>query len=218
MSKALANNERWSLQLLLILVATMFLLLSSANAATLPNLNWVQRTDWVNVKTAYGAVGNGTTDEYHRHSIGSDPRYRRGKPFISRRETYKVSSTLTLAGASGLFGFVLMGNGSATTLSWYGATGGDFFHIDGNPYGRYERVSNWMDAALRPTGSIIMDVPLFLKRKSVTKHMGFYNSHRLRRLGRHSPGRRRQCRNEPRKLYFRPLHNLRIEYQWIQRI
>ena len=113
------------------------LLPAVANAAQIPILHWTPRSDWINVKTVYHAVGDGATDDTAaiQAALLAAPG---GGTVYFPEGTYKITSTLNFSGKGGRFGVVLMGHGRTSILSWYGPAGADMIHIDGNPYGRYE--------------------------------------------------------------------------------
>ena len=100
-------------------------------------------TSWANVQTAYGATGNGSTDDTTSIQNGLNALTARTiQVLYFPAGTYKISSTLTLTGNPGVggsdFGVALIGAGaSTTTIKWAGSSGQAMLLQNGGLGARY---------------------------------------------------------------------------------
>ena len=107
----------------------------------LPELNWTQRSDWINVRTA-GAKGDGMTDDTDAIQHVLD-RLTDKPPFgVSKGHVvyfppgrYRITRTLTITESTGAW---LVGHGRATTIFWDGEAGGRMYWSNGCRYVCYE--------------------------------------------------------------------------------
>jgi hypothetical protein len=118
---------------LLVLLSPAAWAQTAAGSAQLPVLAWEPRSDWQNVKTT-GAAGDGTTDDTAAIQKVLDAA-QDGTTVYLPPGTYRITKTLTLLGPR--HGFLLIGHGRETTLSWDGADGGKLFMDDGVAYSRF---------------------------------------------------------------------------------
>ncbi len=111
------------------------------DGAHLPDLNWKQRSDWTNVRTA-GAKGDGTTDD--TDAIQSVLNHLSDKPAggLARQHVvyfppgrYRITRTLVIAESTGGW---LVGHGRSTTIFWDGESGGRMYWSNGCRYVCYE--------------------------------------------------------------------------------
>lgn len=112
--------------LYLFLFMAWFLLTASVSPllADIPVLSWTPRSDWVNVKTVYGARGDGTTDDTAAIQAALNTATL-GVTLYFPSGTYKISSPLVIPNPGYRpTGIAVIGHGAATVLSWYGPTGG----------------------------------------------------------------------------------------------
>src|SRR6266516_6777099 len=96
---------------------------------------------WTNVTTAYGAAGNGTTDDTGALQRGLDGVGRPGhSPVLFLPSgTYRITRTLVLAFNINVS---LVGEEPATTiLAWDGERGGDMLSVNGIAYSRITRLT-----------------------------------------------------------------------------
>ena len=109
--------------------------------------------NWTNVKTAYGAKGDGVTDDtaaLQNALNGLQSVYGEAssaKPTLYfPAGTYLIRSTLTLTGQ---FSVNVIGADPATTsILWGGASGGTMLYLNGNSYSRFDRLTfNGQDTA-----------------------------------------------------------------------
>ena len=125
------NSFRNHLAFGLVFIATLS---TYVRAIDIGPMKWTPRVDWINVKDCTAltgtanAIGDGTTDDtaaiqgaltyLTNHADGH-----RTTIYLPEG-TYKISSTLTVTGASSA---QIIGCGSKTTLVWGGASGGAMF-------------------------------------------------------------------------------------------
>src|SRR5262249_37652267 len=96
---------------------------------------------WTNVKTVYGAKGDGVTDDTAALQAALTNVGLNGHSSIVYLPagTYKISSTLNLLSREGIS---IIGEDPATTIiKWAGASGGTELHIDGLDYSRFDRLT-----------------------------------------------------------------------------
>ena len=122
----------------------LFLALYSSQiyAQQIPKLNWVERPDWINIKTfsSLNAVGDGDHDDTKAIQNAIDqlsiddpnPNKRKSAVFLPAG-TYVLTQTLELRGKIGVS---IIGCGSDTKIVWKGVKGGVMFRSDGNNYSR----------------------------------------------------------------------------------
>ncbi len=94
---------------------------------------------WRNVKTDYGAVGNGTTDDTAAIQAGLNA-FSSSRPVLYfPAGTYKITSSLTMAGriAAGIVG----ADPATTSIVWAGSGGGTMFSINGITSSRINRIT-----------------------------------------------------------------------------
>ncbi|MFG0250643.1 MAG: glycosyl hydrolase family 28-related protein, partial [Phycisphaeraceae bacterium JB051] len=94
--------------------------------ATLPTLNWQERSDWINVKTDItpAATGDGVTDDTAAIQAALN-NMTHGSVLYFPAGVYRISQTLNILDPGvRLEGLWLVGHGADTTLAWYGETGG----------------------------------------------------------------------------------------------
>src|SRR5213080_3577497 len=90
---------------------------------------------WANVKTNYGAVGNGVTDDTAAiqkalNALGP------GNPILYfPAGTYKITQTLSLGGKSGVG--IIGADPATTAIVWAGSSGGTMLYINGINYSRF---------------------------------------------------------------------------------
>ena len=110
----------------------------AASVATLPELPWEQRSDWINVKTSVqpGAKGDGIQDDTAAIQAALD-KLQDGVTIYFPPGTYRITQTLT-SPAGRYLGVTLLGHGRTTTLVWDGEEKGRmFWSRDGMPNSRY---------------------------------------------------------------------------------
>ena len=96
---------------------------------------------WTNVKTVYGAKGDGVTDDTAALQAALSNVGLNGHSSVVYLPagTYKISSTLNLAAREHIS---IVGEDPATTIiKWAGASGGTELHIDGLDYSRFDRLT-----------------------------------------------------------------------------
>jgi Pectate lyase superfamily protein len=94
---------------------------------------------WANVKTNYGAVGDGVTDDTAAiqnalNALGSN-----NPTLYFPAGTYRISQTLALAGQ--LYVNIIGQDPSNTTIIWAGSSGGTMLYLNGNAYSRFDRLT-----------------------------------------------------------------------------
>jgi hypothetical protein len=113
----------------------------SIHEGSIPTLDWEQRSDWINVKSAgpggvAGARGDGVQDDTGAIQAALD-RIRDGSTIYFPPGAYRITKTL-MPPAGRFLGVTLLGHGNATTLAWDGASEGRMFWTrDGLTTARY---------------------------------------------------------------------------------
>jgi hypothetical protein len=126
---------------LLTLVVVIALSTPSTHAADdrmIPVLDWVPRSDWINVKD-HGATGDGHADDTAAIQAALDvvndhPHVRTPdapKVIYLPPGTYRITQTLELRNT---WGMSLIGHGRETILEWHGEPEQTMFLVDGAPY------------------------------------------------------------------------------------
>lgn len=101
--------------------------------ATIPTLNLLPKSDWLNVKTCCGAKGDGTTDDasaiQKAVDMLTDTPYgcnipgqcsNATKTLYFPQGTYAISRTVVIAGVHNLYAGRVIGHGAETTILWIG--------------------------------------------------------------------------------------------------
>ena len=106
----------------------------------IPRLNWVERSDWINVRTGVTprAVGDGKADDTAAIQAALDTPGD-GQSIYLPPGTYRLTSTLTFSGPR--IGCLVIGHGRDTKLVWDGPAGGVMFRSNGVAYSRYVGLS-----------------------------------------------------------------------------
>ena len=120
----------------------------------LPVLDWQERSDWVNVKTRCGAVGDGRHDDTTaiNHCLtlvpaGAWSSAVPGMTLYLPPGTYRLTSTLVAGtrnmsavppSSQGWIGGGIVGHGRETKLVWDGPAGGQMLHAHGVAYFRIQ--------------------------------------------------------------------------------
>ncbi len=135
---------KFSLQ---VIIALLFFVVK-VNGNIIPALNWIERSDWINVKTdkRVNALGNGLSDDTKALQTAidlldiSNPDIRKRKSTVYLPEgKYLISSTLEMKLKRGV---AIIGSGKNTTIIWTGAQGGTMFQSNGNNRCRFIGI-NW---------------------------------------------------------------------------
>jgi len=127
---------------LLILCGSGVWSAASAQAAArqIPALPWVERSDWINVKTDVtpAATGDGQADDTAaiQKVLAS---VRDGSVVYLPPGAYRITAALTLKNPSGArwIGGLVVGNGRDTKLVWDGSDGGTMLVLNGMAYTRF---------------------------------------------------------------------------------
>jgi Pectate lyase superfamily protein len=94
---------------------------------------------WLNVKTGYGAVGDGVHDDTNNIQSALSAAQNNSAVVYFPAGTYKITSTLAINNTTGIG---MVGHSSAdTTLKWAGASGGTMFDVSGWNEGAVERLT-----------------------------------------------------------------------------
>ena len=96
---------------------------------------------WTNVKTVYGAKGDGVTDDTAALQAALNDVGLNGHSSVLYLPagTYKISSTLNLQSREHIS--IIGEDPSTTSIKWAGASGGTELHIDGVDYSRFDRLT-----------------------------------------------------------------------------
>jgi len=109
----------------------------AAELPKLPQLNWEQRSDWLNVKDL-GAKGDGVADDTAAIQSAYDEMGATGTKRVVYFPPgrYRITSTLTITGDTS--GIYIVGHGRDTILEWDGEAGGSMYWSNGVHRTRYE--------------------------------------------------------------------------------
>jgi hypothetical protein len=99
----------------------------------IPELEWIPRSDWVDVRGS-GAAGDGMTDDTVAIQKVLD-NVKNGSNVYFPPGVYRITRTLRINGP--LLGVTVIGHGRETTLIWDGDPGGVMFADDGVAYSRF---------------------------------------------------------------------------------
>jgi hypothetical protein len=99
----------------------------------IPELEWIPRSDWVDVRGS-GAAGDGVTDDTVAIQKILD-NVKNGSNVYFPPGVYRISRTLRISGP--LLGVTVIGHGRETTLTWDRDPGGVLFADDGVAYSRF---------------------------------------------------------------------------------
>lgn len=97
---------------------------------------------WSNLKTTFGAKGDGVTDDTAAVQAALDSLSAsagRSPALFVPAGTYLIKSTVTVAGASGIS--VIGQDPTTTILKWNGEGGGTLLHINSVAYSRFDRLT-----------------------------------------------------------------------------
>jgi Pectate lyase superfamily protein len=115
--------------------------MQAAPGAGIPELNWKQRSDWINVCAA-GAKGDGVADDTAAIQSVLDHLSDKPKDRLEKQHVvyfppgrYRITRTLEITESTGAW---LVGNGKSTTIVWDGEVGGRMYWSNGCRYVCYE--------------------------------------------------------------------------------
>ncbi|MDD5198829.1 MAG: glycosyl hydrolase family 28-related protein [Terrimicrobiaceae bacterium] len=150
------NQSPLGLRTLIVSAAFFLTIAPAAKAIDIPVLTWNDpagnpRSDWLNVKTQYGAVGNGVADDTIaiNNALRDASVNSQGAPVSSQTTvylpagTYKISNTLAWNTSGGVpvarycAGVSLIGCGRNTIIKWAGPSDGTMFLSDAASRSRY---------------------------------------------------------------------------------
>src|SRR5215472_16480468 len=94
---------------------------------------------WANVKTNYGAVGDGVTDDTAAIQKGLNALGPTNPTLYFPAGTYRITQTLSLA--SQMHVNVIGQDPATTTILWAGASGGTMLYLNGVAYSRFDRLT-----------------------------------------------------------------------------
>jgi hypothetical protein len=94
---------------------------------------------WANVKTSYGAVGDGVTDDTAAIQKALGALGPNNPTLYFPTGTYRITQTLTLAGQQ--YVNVIGQDPTNTTILWGGSSGGTMFYINGVAFSRFDRLT-----------------------------------------------------------------------------
>lgn len=156
----------------LLLLCLVLLGVTFRAEADIPTLAWPSRSDWVNVKTVYGATGNGGTDDTAAIQTALNA-MTDGSTLYFPAGTYRVSSTLVLRNPGYRpTGYTIVGQGASTVFAWYGASGGTFMSNPGCVISRF--IGLKFDG--RGIAAVGMDNNnVYFDTESRWQHVAFYN-------------------------------------------
>ncbi len=112
----------------------------------IPELNWQERSDWINVKTDVTppAVGDGVADDTEALQVAFDhisPDWwgdaNTSKTVYLPAGTYRITNTLVLSRINSIWGATIVGDGRKTRIVWDGAEGGRILWTTGAIYTKY---------------------------------------------------------------------------------
>jgi hypothetical protein len=127
----------------LLVVAVLVLCSSSASAVSDEDEFVGPFSSWINVKTTFGAVGDGSHDDTSNiqnafNSIAGGT----GGTIYFPAGTYKITGGLIVPESSNFFKVQIVGHDRADTIiQWAGSTGGIMFEIHGFRYGKMGRLT-----------------------------------------------------------------------------
>lgn len=147
---------------------------------------------WINIKDAYGAQGDGITDDTQAFERALVALAQHGAVLWIPRGTYVISRPLALKGTAGVT--ILGEDPQTTTLSWHGPTGGTMLTLDGCAGLNLGRLTwdgrnatsveielTWTSqAAYYPTYNLLHDSKL--TNSAVGLHLGFAGETTIDRL------------------------------------
>jgi hypothetical protein len=94
---------------------------------------------WANVKTNYGAAGDGVTDDTAAIQTALNALGPNNPTLYFPAGTYRITQTLTLA--SQIYVNIIGQDPAITTILWAGASGGTMLYINGAAYSRFDRLT-----------------------------------------------------------------------------
>src|SRR6266851_3246964 len=94
---------------------------------------------WANVKTSYGAVGDGVTDDTAAIQKALNALGPTNPTLYFPAGTYRITQTLTLAAQ--LHVNVIGQDPANTIIAWGGSSGGTMLYINGVAYSRFNRLT-----------------------------------------------------------------------------
>jgi hypothetical protein len=95
--------------------------------------------NWANVKTNYGAVGDGVTDDTTAIQKALDALGSTNPTLYFPAGTYRITQMLILAGQEHVN--VIGQDPSNTTIIWAGSSGGTMLYLNGIAYSRFDRLT-----------------------------------------------------------------------------
>lgn len=118
----------------------LFATAAPATPPQIPVLRWVERSDWINVKTdiAPAAIGDGRADDTVavQNALAG---VRDGVVLYFPPGTYRITAPLSLKNSTGArwIGGLIVGSGRDTKWVWDGASGGTMLLLNGMAYSRF---------------------------------------------------------------------------------
>jgi Pectate lyase superfamily protein len=94
---------------------------------------------WANVKTNYGAVGDGVTDDTAAIQKALNALGPNNPTLYFPAGTYKITATLTLAGQQ--YVNIIGQDPANTAIIWAGSAGGTMLYLNGNGESRFDRLT-----------------------------------------------------------------------------
>jgi hypothetical protein len=94
---------------------------------------------WANVKTNYGAAGDGISDDTAAIQKALNALGSTNPTLYFPAGTYRITQTLTLAGQ--IYVNIIGQDPANTTILWAGAAGGTMLYLNGIAYSRFDRLS-----------------------------------------------------------------------------
>src|SRR5438105_7066107 len=94
---------------------------------------------WANVKTKYGAAGDGVTDDTAAIQKALSALGPTNPTLYFPAGTYRITQTLNLAGQG--YVNVIGQDPAVTTILWGGSSGGTMLHLNGIAYSRFDRLT-----------------------------------------------------------------------------